>query len=603
MGIDANALTLRALFLKPVQYLIPDFQRPYVWNREDQWEPLWEDVQHSADRFLAERVTSADDGEAEQRAGRHFLGAIVLKQRRNSAAAVEFREVIDGQQRITTLQLLLAAAHRVARDRELGSAPLLRSLVENDSVYSDAEPDQRLKVLPTAMDRETFATVMTTELRIEDDPHSLVEAFAYFQDRIVDWLDISGSDADLRMAALQTALLGLLQVVVIDLDSSDDAFVIFETLNARGTELLAADLVKNHLTQAAESQGSVARAGVRKAWKSLEKRDWRKEVRQGRATRQRIEIFLDYWLELERRHDVSTQRVFPVFKELLADVGDPLVVVERLRHFAGVYRLLDAPMEDEFEETFRYRWDQIDARVATPVLMWLYGWSEDDLPTDRRRRFLGIFESYLVRRAIMRLTTKNYNVLFLELLTRLVAEGPGSADDTLEAFLLQQTADARVWPGDRELLETMLDLQTYRLINRGRLRMILEALEDDHRGSAAEQQVPRRKLTVEHVMPQRWEQHWPLPVGADVLQAGLDRNRLLHTYGNLTLATSSLNSKMSNHSWEDKREHLRKNSVLLMTNRILEMAERSGGWAEDEIRARGEDMANRACRIWRRSEA
>ncbi len=603
MGIDANALTLRTLFLKPVQYVIPDFQRPYVWNREDQWEPLWDDVQHAADRFLAERMTSRDDAEAESRAGRHFLGAIVLKQRMNSAAAVEFREVIDGQQRITTLQLLLAAAHRVAQDRGIKGASLLKSLVENDVTYSEADPDQILKVLPTAMDREVFTAVMAAESQVEADSHQIAEAFEYFQNRTADWLGLAGDDPSSRMAALQTALLGLLQVVVIDLDASDDAFVIFETLNARGTELLAADLVKNHLIQAAESHGDAIRQGVRKEWKALEKRDWRTEIRQGRATRQRIEIFLDYWLELERHQEVSTQRVFSVFKELLVEVGDPLVVVKRLRHFAGVYRQIDKPTSGTFEEVFHYRWNQLDARVATPMLMWLHGWAEDDLPASRRRRFLELLESYLIRRAIMRLTTKNYNVMFLELLARLDAEGPGSADDTLHVFLLQQTADARVWPADHEVRETMLDLQTYRLINRGRLRMILEALEDDYRGQDSEQPVIRKKLTVEHVMPQRWERHWPLPPSVNLLQAELDRNRLLHTYGNLTLATKSLNTRMSNHSWEDKRDHLRKHSVLLMTQGILEMAERSGGWSEEQIRARGEDLADRACRIWSRPEA
>lgn len=603
MGIDANALTLRALFLKPVQYVIPDFQRPYVWNREDQWEPLWDDVQHAADRFLAERLNAQDDAEAEARAGRHFLGAVVLKQRMNSAAAVEFREVIDGQQRITTLQILLAAAYRVAEAREIAAASLLRSLVENPATYRDADADQVLKVMPTAIDRDAFMAVMTDGAHVDPDSHRIAEALDYFATRIGDWLDLGGPEVGPRMAALQTALLGLLQIVVIDLDMSDDAFVIFETLNARGTELLAADLVKNHLIQSAESHGREVREGVRRAWKGLEKAEWRDEIRQGRATRQRIEIFLDYWLELERKEEVSTQRVFPVFKQLLAETGDPLVVVERLRHYAGVYREIDKPTRGAVEESFRYRWDQLDARVATPVLMWLFGWTEDDLPVARRRRFLSLLESFLVRRAIMRLTAKNYNELFLELLVRLDAGGPGTADDTLQAFLDRQTAEARVWPSDGDLRAAMLDLQSYRLINRGRLRMILEALEDDFRDWNAEEPVPRKKLTVEHVLPQRWERHWPLPTDVNPLQAEIDRNRLLHTYGNLTLATSSLNTRMSNHSWEDKRNHLRNNSVLLMTSRILEMAEQSGGWSEEEIRARGEDLADRAVRIWPRPEA
>jgi hypothetical protein len=92
-------------------------------------------------------------------------------------------------------------------------------------------------------------------------------------------------------------------------------------------------------------------------------------------------------------------------------------------------------------------------------------------------------------------------------------------------------------------------------MNRNRLRMVLEAIEDDRRGVKAEQKAPPG-LTVEHVLPQAWGEHWPLPTGKEPLAAKLERDRLLHTFGNLTLATSSLNATLANHSWSDKRQHL-----------------------------------------------
>jgi uncharacterized protein with ParB-like and HNH nuclease domain len=125
----------------PVRH--PTFQRPYIWTQDDQWEPFWEDVQHAADRFLEELDPSVAEESrvavAEQRAGRHFLGAVVVKQRRTATANVETREVIDGQQRLTTMQLLLNSAHRVADSEGWEDIALeLEDLVRNSDATDDA---------------------------------------------------------------------------------------------------------------------------------------------------------------------------------------------------------------------------------------------------------------------------------------------------------------------------------------------------------------------------------------------------------------------------------------------------------------------------------
>ena len=112
--MDANKHTIKQLFQKDVRYVIPAFQRPYVWTQERQWEPLWDDV-----RIVAERFAEALDEEvgrealAEQKTGTHFLGAIVLQQMPTPTVEIERRDVIDGQQRMMTLQLLLDAAQEV----------------------------------------------------------------------------------------------------------------------------------------------------------------------------------------------------------------------------------------------------------------------------------------------------------------------------------------------------------------------------------------------------------------------------------------------------------------------------------------------------------
>jgi uncharacterized protein with ParB-like and HNH nuclease domain len=112
--MKADTLTLKALFQKDVRYVIPTFQRPYVWNQDDQWEPLWNDVRNTAERYLDE-LARADGNNplAEERTGTHFMGAVVLQQQPTASAEIETRAVIDGQQRLTTAQILMDAAQEV----------------------------------------------------------------------------------------------------------------------------------------------------------------------------------------------------------------------------------------------------------------------------------------------------------------------------------------------------------------------------------------------------------------------------------------------------------------------------------------------------------
>lgn len=147
----------------------------------------------------------------------------------------------------------------------------------------------------------------------------------------------------------------------------------------------------------------------------------------------------------------------------------------------------------------------------------------------------------------------------------------------------------------------MLDSPVYNLLARKRVRIVLEAIEDDLRDARSEDEfVVRNKLEVEHVLPQSWSTYWPLPPGVDPLQGQLDRDRLKHTFGNLTLATSSLNKTMSHHDWPTKRKHLDDNSTLHLNKRILELARDLDGWGEEAIRARGELLFERAVEIWPR---
>lgn len=602
--MKADSLNAKDLFSKNIRYVIPTFQRPYVWNKEDQWEPLWEDVEHAAERYLDAQRDGLEGAKAEEAAGHHFLGAIVVQQELTGSAEIETRNVIDGQQRLTTIQILIDAAQDVAEENGWEEvAEGLNDLVLNNKRYARKEPDHIFKLWPTSTDRDAFRAAMRNDHDSSSFAESaIVKAHEYFQFRIVDWVEQESEPEGQihRVLALETALLGLLELVVIDLGTDDDAFVIFETLNARGTPLLASDLVKNFVMQTASHLGLDKDDMHTRYWEDFETDGWwRQDIRQGRLTRPRIDVFLDYWLEARRADEVLSHQVFPTFKQECETEGVGLTeIVRDLKNAGNHFRSLDKFEPHSPEETFIYRWRTIDAGTSTPLLLWLLQQTEGALSRDGLLKCLSTLESFLVRRMLCRLTTKDYNHVFLDALSELKNHPPEDAAIALEDYLLRQTSESRLWPADEQFAAAVTSLPLYRLVTRARLRFILEAIEDDLRGPKSEDQhVTRRRLTIEHILPQAWRDRWPSPIGDDATKAAQQRDVLLHTLGNLTLVTASLNPALSNAPWPEKQTQLHEHTVLLMNKQIL--ASYADDWNERTIQSRGRDLAEICSGIWK----
>jgi hypothetical protein len=254
--MDARTLNVRTIFGQDRRHVVPLFQRPYVWKRESQWKPLWRDL-----RDVAERILHGEQVHA------HFLGAVVLEHLRQPTGRVESRLVIDGQQRLTTIQLLLeavsdlCAAHGMERYHKA-----MVKLTRNDDPLSDQADDQ-YKVWPTTVDQEHFRRVMRASSPDEllrsygavpgarEVGHHIADAYLYFFESARGWLNPGAGGMEDRLEALYQTVRDNLRMVVIDLDKDDDPQLIFETLNARGTPLLPSDLVKNHLFHRAQLAG------------------------------------------------------------------------------------------------------------------------------------------------------------------------------------------------------------------------------------------------------------------------------------------------------------------------------------------------------------
>ena len=588
--METGILTPKALFQKDIRYTVPAFQRRYVWTQDNQWGPLWEDVCNTADDYLEKLNEANGDGVvAEQQTARHFLGAVVVQQVSTATRDVDRREVIDGQQRLTTLQLLLDAVQYVCEKRGVKDvAKRLSKLVTNDEDFVENQ-DHIFKLWPTTNDREAFRRAMHNGLATDGYEESLiVRAHDYFQLQARQWLDSAIGPIKTRAEALEIALTGMLQMVVIDLGPQDDPHVIFETLNARGTRLLQSDLIKNYVTS---KVGQTAQEDI---WGNLDEDWWREDLRQGRLLRPRIDALLGYWLGMRTEDEVSASRVFSVFREI-ADERQIEDVMSEVQADLSNYRRYEEGPRDFVEEVFHYRADVMQIGAFTPALLAILS-----KPDKARFGALRALESFLVRRMVCRTTTKDYNRLALDLVSALNKCGPEDTAGVVVKFLSGQQADSRRWPTDGDLEYACSTLPLYRLLTRGRLRLVLEGIEEQYRKtSLAEETRAPKDLTIEHVLPQSWEAHWPLPNNIDEDEVRDKRNQLVHTIGNLTLVTQRLNSTVSNAPWERKRKTLEEHSVLFLNSRLL--AEfGNAAWDEQTILSRSRKMAALVSDVWPR---
>jgi hypothetical protein len=584
------------LFNDRIQFQVPVYQRAYIWNEADNWVALWDDIADTADRYLA-------DPEA-QDPQRHFLGPIVLDQDHSDPGGVDPRLVIDGQQRLTTLQVVIAAAAAVARERSAEDiAAELDELTFNRG--RAAQGDLRFKVWPSRRDRLDF--VATIEGKAAESSSGISQAWHFFHDQIDAWVIDGEGGADsqaARLGALQTCLDSLLYVVSINLDDSDNAQVIFETLNARGTGLGALDLVKNATFLQGEREGVATESLYDEWWEPTFEADdyWLEEIRQGREKRARADWFLMHWLAMELGRVVRADKLFDAFRKdiLHGQPRRPMSdLVPRICEDARVMRSFDDYEAGTPEGLFFSRMETMDTTTMLPVALCLF--REAELSSDRRLRALAALESWLVRRAILRLTSQSYNRTLTSLLKAIKGE-IAQADEGVARELRSSQAATAIWPSDEEIRQRLSGGDLYGYVGRDRVCMILEACELDLRNSPKTEPLALPAgLSIEHAMPKAWEENWPITDSGDPQAATEDRDAHVNLLGNLTLVTQPLNSSMSNQPWlktetsaYGKRDELARRSVLLINTHLCQHEH----WDEEQIDQRGADLTERVLRTW-----
>lgn len=592
--------TPQDIFFSPQRLVVPLFQRPYVWSQERQWQPLWEDVRRVAERFdTGGQVTS------------HFLGAIVLQQQPSEIGNLTVRTVIDGQQRLTTLQILFDAIYGVLVQRNYeGLASQMENLVRNQDAYISDQSD-RFKVWPTNRDRPAFNEVMATALpdysQLKHRESRLVRAHQFFLRTVSEWLD--GGEADRRANALVTSVGKHLELVVIDLQVDEDAQEIFETLNARGTPLTAADLIKNFVFQRLQLGDKETERAYHDYWQRFETPFWETEVSVGRILYTRSSLFFTQWLVAMTGEEITEREVFSRFKRFATDESAAIQdLLPRISRTAAVYQEFSenaAASTGELSrlETFVYRLSVLNYETVKPFIIWLTDPDLEPIADDQFIKALDVLESWFVRRMLTKGSAQAYNYTMSALIREVSARDRQQVGNIVQDFLVAQTGvNANThWPSDSEVLEFLTTQPMYRRISRAKLRMVLEAVEDSRRGygsgskkTFSEQPVVRGECSLEHVMPQEWRKNWP---GEEYGTDGLSRDELVHHLGNLVLVTQALNSKVSNGPWLEKKKSLAEHSTLLTTKEVVDSG--SDLWDEATIRARTERVARAIIEIWR----
>jgi len=626
--MKTNKITVFDLFEKQRRYLVPIFQRGYVWTRDAQWEPLWQDLLDQA------REVREQSAKPKPLVRKHFLGAIVLNQLPTTIKQAAAYEIIDGQQRLMTLQVLLAALRDITKP--LGSDYLnitLERLTTNPGPFGDQ--DERFKVWPTAAYHEDLRSVMkagSAEAIKEKYPQRfhyrkwvpprppLVDAYLFFCEAIITHLR-GQADAEEepqpdappnseRAEELAGAILREVQLVAIELEAEDDPQVIFETLNARGVPLEPSDLIRNFLFLYASRHGEDVQTLYEHCWKDFDEapggsgKFWKQKERQGRFLRSRLDLFLFHYLTYRVQHEVKMGHVYQEFRDWWNGESEPRSVTEELaalHNSSKSFHALLVPPSDTRLGILAQRLRVLDTTTVYPLILWMCD-HRKGLAEEEFEGMLDDIESYLVRRSVCDLTPKNYNRIFLAILSKLCREGPPNRL-TLRRELLALKGESSLWPNDEMFKERLVYAPLYQRPGPKMTRVVLTALELGYRTSRQEYQntPPGASLTVEHIWPQSdtTQDDWPLPAVQEdnPILRGLKRLEIVNRLGNLTLLTQPLNSQISRGPFRLKRPEITKQSLLSLNAYFQNFAD-GDVWNESTILQRGLQLAERALNVW-----
>lgn len=567
--MDAGKATISGVFNGSRLLEIPFYQRAYVWG-EEQWE-----------RFLGdmEFVTASKRP--------YFLGSIILKQESSGytwSEVSEVRTVIDGQQRLTTMVIFFKAlCAKIDANR----------LFERDFVLETGEVALR----HGKYDRQDFEKVVNaTGSEPVEGSSAIIGAYNYFLKNI----DPEKVD--------RNTIKSNVQFVCIDLTEGEDEQQIFDTINSLGVRLTTAELLKNYFFNRENEQA------FKDSWEDVfeptaeKKSFWDQEVVTGRIKRTLIDLFFDAFLQImvqdkarcvtaeDKLYYSRTSNLFQSYKDFISRYcdGGKDEVLNAMNAYAAVFESTFDPTccdrnVPPAPSTERMNVLIFGLKNSTLIPYVLYVRKSVESP-DEQAKVFATLESYIVRRMLVRATTKNYNRLFTSLILNEVKDA-----EALRKALEANDEATTYMPGDAEVRSAFEESCLYNLQSKGVLYLLESAIRP---GMSSTALLGFNQYTLEHMMPKKWRNKW----GALDEEAATRRDRKLLTLGNLAIITHSLNASIRDADWTTKKQGKGyKDGLALCAAGLATMAGalEKESWDEGDIADRAEWLADKALEVWR----
>lgn len=535
------------------QFLIPVYQRFYSWDIE-QCKRLWNDIVEM------------------QRKGKvgHFVGSIVNIAEQAMPTGVQKYMIIDGQQRMTTLTLLLLALRDYAiknpGDTSINARRIDNMLLKNE--YENG--DERYKLLLTETDRDILINLVEEKPIAEGTRSRLIENYKFFADKL--------ADKEILPAEVYESI-GKLQIVNITLDRAvDDAQAIFESLNSTGKELSESDLIRNYVLMGLESSEQIY--VYEHLWRPMEQLF----VYETQGTV--MDAFFRHYLTMKLARIPKQGRVYEEFKlyHLNCEFGTIRELCQDLLDYAKYYtnivfkRNFDLDLKKLYEDIIDLRME-----VSYPFLLKIHHDCTDGIITsDELKEILKLCISYVLRRAICEIPTNSMNKTFATLKNCIK---PDDYLNSVKAFFVMQDT-YKEFPDNDKFEGAFVSRDIYNMRARNYILSRLENFEN-------KAPIIIENYTIEHIMPQNknLSLEWQADLGADWQEV---QKKYLHTIGNLTL--TAYNSEMSDRPFREKMNMPGgfKESALRLNKYIVLLNE----WNEKHIQERANMLAKKAESIW-----
>ncbi len=560
--MEAHVKSVREILHSGDQFLVPLFQRQYSWTKKE-WHNLYKDV-----------VSLIDGGED----AKHFLGPLVCMPFHPVPGEVTPYLIIDGQQRLTTLTLALAALRDIARLNNL--TDFADEIHEDYLVHHRRQGLQRLKVVPQFKDRHDY------ELAIEGKAPGVVEGtgiigcYSFFKRA---WKTPVAETGELMAQRIRVALTARLSLVAITIDG-ENPYEIFESLNGKGLPLEEADLIRNFLfMQIPSAEQSRFDDSY---WKPFDDPFEAAKLADKRLKGLQTEFYRNYLMRNGRYCRKKTAYV--EFKRQYSERGlTAIQQVSELQRFAAFelwLRRAESCERDYLRDPLTDI-QQIEVTTSHPLLLNLLDRHDRGyLSRDGLDECLRDLSSFVIRRTICGEQNRGYGRWFTEAIPTMGAHP--SVD--LRRYWIEKG-----WPDDATFIARLAEFPIYLGENK-KCRLFLERLE---RAEGHKETVGLSKLTIEHVLPQTVEndeagRNWQAMLGPDRAQ---EHEKWVHTLGNLTL--TGYNPELGNNTFVAKQAMFARSNVSL--NAYFAGTIRWGG---AEIKQRGINLAKLIARIWARPD-